>query len=177
MQLVGKDLAAQIPGNVSGHDARRMFGVMTDALAGAYAVLDAWDSGRQGAGVLFPLSAPIVGADAGASTAARSYLDSVNAMLTRYYPGMPASDDPLDTQRVAELKASVSTSSVAVREIDVLFSTGFLEELVDAIVEACGTIAARVAAGVAQIAGSTLGALWWLVLPAVALAIVLAVRR
>jgi hypothetical protein len=164
MQLCGKDLARQVPKEISGHDARRMYGALTASLHQAYAVLDAWNEGRALVGVVVHVAA----IDAGAVQAARGYLDTTNDMLGAYYGHVIPTDEAIPEQQLVELRASVSTSSVAVRTIDDLFGTSYLAELVAEIVDACGTVSAKAAAAAAKVLGSTLGALWWVVVPAVA---------
>jgi hypothetical protein len=169
MRLYGKALANQIPDTTTGHQARLMFGAMTSALQGAYQTLASWDS----TGV-----AQWTGLDAGAVAAARQYLDGTNDMLGKYFPDMPASDATLTTQQLAELRTAASGSSVAVKEIDELFGTSWLSELVDAIIEACATVSSAIANTVAKVGGSFLGGIWWVLLLVVAvLVFVPRVRR
>jgi hypothetical protein len=152
--LVGKALAKQIPDNATGNQARLMFGLLTRSLASAYGTLAEYDS----SGI-----AQATGLDAGSVRAAREYLDSTNSMLGDYFPDMPTSDQVLTAQQLAELRTAVSGASVAAQQIDQLFGTSWLEELADAIIEAAGTISAKVAAATAKVLGSTIGALWWLI--------------
>jgi hypothetical protein len=152
VRLYGKALARQIPDNVTGHQARRMFGLMTSALGNAYATLASYD----GLGI-----ASATGLDAGAVEAARQYLDTANGILQDYFPHMPESDELLTAQQLAELRASASTSSVAAKEVDELFLTSWLDELVDSLIEAIGTVGAKVGAAVAKVAGSFIGGWWW----------------
>jgi hypothetical protein len=154
MRLYGKALANQIPATVTGHQARTMFGAMTSALQGAYVTLANWDS----TGI-----AQATGLDAGAVAAARQYLDSTNEMLQGYYPQMPESNDPLTALQLQQLRTSASGSSVAAKEIDELFGTSWLSELVDAVIEACGTVSSAIASTVAKVTGSFLGGMWWLI--------------
>jgi len=151
-QLYGKALANQVPGSVSGHQARTMFGAATAALAGAYETLGQYDSGF----------AEWSGLDAGSIGAARSYLDSTNAMLAGYFSDMPESSEPLSEHQLQELRTAVSSSSVAVKTIDDLFSTSWLSELCDAVIAAAGTVTASIANGVSKVAGSFVGGTWWL---------------
>lgn len=153
MRLYGKALASQVPTSTTGHQARLMYGAMTAALGNAYATLAEYDTG----GI-----AEWSGLDAGAVAAARGYLDSTNEMLGRYYANVPPSDAVLTAQELAELRASVSTSSVACKTIDDLFSTSWLAELADSVVAAAGTVSATVAGAVAKVAGSFLGGIWWM---------------
>jgi hypothetical protein len=152
MRLYGKALAKQIPDATTGHQARLMFGLMASALGGAYVTLGNWDS----TGL-----AQATGLDAGAVAAARQYLDSTNGMLTEYYDMMPESDEQLTADQLTRLRVAASTSSVAVREIDLLFGSSWLAELVDALIEACGTVSAAIANTVAKAAGSFIGGFWW----------------
>ena len=154
MRLYGRQLANQVPTSTTGNQARLMFGLMTSALGNAYATLAEYD----GTGF-----ARWSGLDAGAVDAARGYLDGTNEMLARYYADMPTSDDVLSEHQLTELRASVSGASVACKEIDDLFSTSWLAELADALIEACGTVSAAIAGTVAKVAGSFLGGAWWLI--------------
>jgi hypothetical protein len=168
MRLYGKALANQIPATTTGHQARTMFGAMTEALAHAYDTLGAYDASTPGAAAgalsgIFPfLGAASAALDPGEVAAAQSYLDSTNEMLAKYFPRMPASDDVLTDQQLAELRTSVSTSSAAVQIIDELFGTSWLSQLSDSIVEACGTVTAAIASTVAKVGGSMIGGMWWL---------------
>jgi hypothetical protein len=163
MRLYGRALADQIPTTTTGHQAREMFGQMTEALAGAYSTLEAYgDTGVLGAiapGASFVRDV----IDGDAIAAARQYLDSTNDMLQRYFPQMPESDEILSDLQLQQLRTAVSGTSTAVREIDQLFSTSWLNELSDSIVESAGTVSAQIASTVAKVGGSFVGGLWWLI--------------
>lgn len=118
--LTGKALANTVTANTTGNQARAMFGQMTKALSNGYATLKNYDSGSV---------AERSGIDAGSVKAARQYLDSTNAMLGKYYPNMPASNDKLTATQLSQLKLCVSSASTAAKTIDDLFSTSWLAEL------------------------------------------------
>lgn len=154
MALYGKALANQVPRSVTENQARVMYGAMTDSLRNAYGELEQYDT----TGI-----AQASGLDAGAVASARQYLDSTNDMLSKYYAHLTESDDQVSDQQYAELQASVSTSSVAVKTIDDLFNTSWGSELSDSIVSAAGTVSAAIANGVSKVAGSFLGGMWYLI--------------
>jgi hypothetical protein len=133
--LSGKALAATIPATVTGFQARSMFGIMTQKLAGAYATLRAYDP----TGL-----AKATKIDAGSIDAARQYLDSTNSLLAKYYAQMPNTGDKLTADQLNKLKVAVSTSSVAVKTVDDLFGTGFWKELGGEIVEAAKTVVKKI---------------------------------
>lgn len=169
MPLYGKQLAKQVPDSTTGHQARTMYGSMTAVLAEAYATLAEYDS----TGL-----AQATGLDAGSVETARNYLDDCNGFLQKHYPQMPATDAVLTDQQLAWLRADVSTSSTACQQIDQLFATSFLSELSDSICEAAGTVGAAVANTVSKAASfsgsflsSFLGGMWWLVLGAIAVGV------
>lgn len=169
MALYGKALANQVPASTTGNQARIMFGAMTAALSSAYGTLANYDS----TGI-----AQATGLDAGSVDAARSYLDSCNQILSQYFPSMPISDIQLDSHQLAQLKTAVSTSSVAVKTIDDLFGTPWLQELCDAIVEAAATVTATIANTVSKVGGSFVGGTWWIwLLLAVGLVLVTRLRN
>jgi len=85
---------------------------------------------------------------------------------------MPISDEALDGQQLAELRAAVSGTSTAAYLIDDMFSTFWLSQLCDDIIEAIGTVGAKVAATVAKVAGATIGGWWWLILVGLGIAFV-----
>jgi hypothetical protein len=153
MALYGKALANQIPSSVTGNQARLGFGAMTSALQGAYQTLASYDLGGIG---------EWSGLDAGSVAAARQYLDSTNEMLQGYFADMPISDAPLSEHQLQEFKTSASTSSVAVKTIDDLFSTSWLGDLCDALIAAIGTVTSAVANAVSKVAGSFIGGTWWI---------------
>ena len=162
-QLYGKQLAKQIPSTTSGNQARLMFGAMTKSLNDAYAVLDDYASNGVVSTLLVPEYALAKWAITSDSvSAARAYLDSTNNMLQGYYADMFEDDAQLTDQLLLELQTAVSTSSVAVKTIDDLFTSSFLAELCDAIIEACGTVTAAVANAVSKVAGSFIGGTWWI---------------
>ncbi len=138
--LTGKALANTIPSTVTGHQARQMFGKMTQALQGAYVTLQNYDA----SGI-----AQTTKIDAGSIKAARSYLDSTNTMLGKYFPNMPASNNPLTAEQLKQLKLCVSSASTAVKTVDDMFSTTWLAELFAEIQDA--------AKGIVKKAGDTLG--------------------
>lgn len=142
--LSGKALANTIPDTTTGYQARAMFGIMTQKLAGAYDTLRAYDP----TGL-----AKATKIDAGSIDAARQYLDSTNTMLAKYYAQMPNSGDKLTADQLKKLKVAVSTSSVAVKTVDDLFGTSFWRELGGEIVEAAKTVAAKVNATIGFSAG------------------------
>lgn len=152
-QLYGKALANQIPDSTTGHQAREAFGAMTSTLHAAYTKLQEYDPTGLG---------QWTGIDAGSGQAARNYLDSANAALAKYYDQMPASDAPLSSELLTKFRAAVSISSTAAQYIDENFSTSFLGELADAVIEACATVVGRVANGVSKVAGSFIGGTWWI---------------
>lgn len=173
MALYGKALARQLPSSTTGNQARLAFGAMTAALNKAYAKLDEYDAGLLGTaasvapGIFGTILSAIHGAgvvaDANSVSTARGYLDDINGILNKYFPDMPVSDAVLTEQQFAELSASVSTCSVAVKTVDDLFSTSFLEELCDAILAAVPTVAGAIANAASKALGSTLGSLWWVI--------------
>lgn len=142
--LYGKALANTLPSTTTGNQARTMFGRMTAALSKAYNTLQNYDpSGIAQATKL----------DAGSIQAAREYLDSTNAMLQKYYPSMPVSDQPLTSDQLAKLKTAVSTSSVAVKTVDDLFGTPWFRELAGEIAQATKTVIEKVNTSVGFSAG------------------------
>lgn len=138
--LTGKALANTIPKTVTGHQARSMFGDMTKAIQGAYVTLQNYDS----SGI-----AQTTKIDAGSIKAARQYLDSTNTMLGKYFPNMPASNDPLTAKQLEQLKLCVSSSSTAVKTVDDMFSTTWGAELFGEIQKA--------AQGIVKKAGDVVG--------------------
>ena len=127
----GKALSDQIPAKITGFQARSMFGKMTTALHNAYGTLANYDpSGIAQATKL----------DAGSVKAARQYLDSTNAMLTKYYPNMPESSAVLTTAQLNQLKLSVSSASNAAHLVDELFKTPWTAELATDILTAAQQI-------------------------------------
>lgn len=159
-QLYGKQLANQIPATTTGNQARLAFGAMTENLHGAYQTLaDYTDAQATGSHEVATFRAVV---DADAIAAARQYLDSTNDMLGRYFPDMPATDEALSAQQLAELKAAASICSVACMTIDDLFQTSWLASLVDAVIEATATVVGKVANAVSKVAGSFLGGTWWI---------------
>ena len=162
MTLYGKALAKQVPAATTGNQARAMFGLMTASLANAYGTLSSYGPSTTTEVLAPALALAYQAIDADSVKAAQDYLDSTNAMLAGYYADMPESDDVLTAQQLQELKTAVSTSSVACKTVDDLFSTGWLEELSAAIVEAIGTVAAQVAKAVSTVAGSFIGGTWWI---------------
>ena len=162
MALYGKQLAKQISDSTTGNQARRMFGAMADALANAYATLDSykWDSALQA--MVVPGGAAIYGLTPDAVTPAREYLDSTNAMIEGYYGNMFEDDAELTSALLDQLRTSVSVSSTAVKTVDDLYGTSMLSDLCDSIVDAAGTVVAKVANGVSKLAGSFIGGTWWI---------------
>lgn len=152
-QLYGKALANQIPDGTNGNQARMAIGAMTNVLAEAYAKLAEYD----GTGF-----ASWSGLDAGSVQAARQYLDGANDALQKYFPQMPVSDDKLSAELVTKLRVAVSVSSTAAQYIDENFSTSFLAEMADAVIEACANVAGKVANAVSKVAGSFVGGTWWI---------------
>lgn len=152
-QLYGKALANQIPDSTTGNQARLAFGAMTTALNGAYAKLAEYDVTGIGEGL---------GIDAGSLSQARQYLDTTNVRLGEYFPKFQANDEPLSSELLAQFKMCVSTTSVAVKYVDDNFSTSFLSELADAVIDACATVVGRVANTVSKVAGSFIGGTWWI---------------
>lgn len=132
--LTGKALANTVTANTTGNQARAMFGQMTKALSNAYATLKNYDSGSV---------AERSGIDAGSVKAARQYLDSTNAMLGKYYPNMPATNDKLTATQLSQLKLCVSSASTAAKTIDDLFSTSWASELTAEIVNAAKGIISK----------------------------------
>jgi len=152
-QLYGKALANQIPDSTTGNQARIAFGAMTATLHAAYEKLAEYDPSGIG---------QWTGIDAGSGQAARNYLDSANDALAKYYAQMPENDQPLSSELLTKFKAAVSISSTACQYIDENFSTSFLAELADAVIEACATVVGRVANTVSKVAGSFIGGTWWI---------------
>lgn len=152
-QLYGKALANQIPDSTTGNQARVAFGAMSATLHAAYEKLAEYDPSGIG---------QWTGIDAGSGQAARNYLDSANDAMGKYYQQMPQSDDPLSSELLTKFKAAVSISSTACQYIDENFSTAFLGELTDAVIDACATVVGRVANGVSKVAGSFVGGTWWI---------------
>jgi len=168
-QLYGKSLANQIPDSTTGNQARLAFGGMTSALHSAYLKLGEYDPTGLG---------DWTGIDAGSGQAAKQYLDDANGILSTYYAQMPVDDAPLSSQLLTKLKVAASTSSVAVKYIDDNFSTSFLAELADSVIEACATVVGKVANTVSKVAGSFLGGTWWIwVLVAVGVVLVKGTRK
>jgi hypothetical protein len=163
MRLYGRALADQVPTTTTGHQAREMFGQMTEALSGAYSTLESYgDTGALGA--IVPGASLLREAiDGEAIAAARQYLDSTHDMLQRYFHQMPVSNEVLSDLQLQQLRTSVSGTSTAVREIDQLFATTWLNELSDSIVESAGTVSAQIASTVAKVGGSFIGGMWWLI--------------
>jgi len=132
--LTGKALANTVTANTTGNQARAMFGQMTKALSNAYATLKNYDSSSV---------AERSGIDAGSVKAARQYLDSTNAMLGKYYPNMPATNDKLTATQLSQLKLCVSSASTAAKTIDDLFSTSWASELTAEIANAAKGIISK----------------------------------
>jgi hypothetical protein len=170
MNLVGKQLAAQIPDATTGNQARTMFGAMATALSNAYATLDSYqhDSRVQATigTALFTPVALVYGATPDAIGPAREYLDSTNDMIQGYYGNTFEDDAQLTPDLLEQLRTSVSGTSVAVQTIDDLFGTSWASELGDSVVSACGTVSAAIANTVAKMAGSFIGGMWWIAIPA-----------
>ncbi len=142
--LSGKALANTIPATTTGYQARNMFGLMTQKLAGAYTTLRNYDP----TGI-----AKATKIDAGSIDAAREYLDSTNTMLAKYYAQMPESNNALTSDQLNKLKVAVSTSSVAVKTVDDLFGTSFWKELGTEIAAAAKTVVGKINAGIGFSAG------------------------
>jgi hypothetical protein len=142
--LVGKELSKTISAKTTGYQARNMFGLMTRQLSNAYGTLRSYDP----TGL-----AKATRIDAGSIDAARKYLDSTNAMLSKYYAQMPESAAVLTSDQLAKLKTAVSTSSVAVKTVDDLFGTSFWKEFGAEIVQAAKTVASKVSTGIGFSAG------------------------
>jgi hypothetical protein len=167
MELFGKQLANQVPDTTTGNQARAMFGAMADSLSNAYATLNSyqWDSRLQ-AMVLTAaatVAAPIYGLTPDTVAPAKEYLDSTNTMIQGYYANTFEDDATLTTDLLQQLRTSVSATSAAVKTVDDLYSTSWASELADNIVEAAGTVSAKIANAVAKVAGSFLGGMWWLI--------------
>ena len=142
--LYGKALANEIPATTTGYQARSIFGKLTAKLSTAYQVLRDYDpSGIAKASKI----------DAGSIDAARSYLDSTNTMLAKYYKQMPESDAVLTADQLKKLKVAVSTSSVAVKTVDDLFGTSFWKELGGEILTAGKNIINKTASAFAPTIG------------------------
>jgi hypothetical protein len=166
--LQGRALAEIIPRKTTGYQARSMFGKMTQALHNAYLTLSEYQS-TGSIGIIMPTLALVkFSITADAITAAKQYLDSTNAMLSKYYAQMPVSDAVLTDLQYQQLQTSVSGASVAVNQIDQMFSTPWSAELASDIALAAGTITAQIATTTARVvgsaAGSFLGKTWWLLL-------------
>ena len=142
--LSGKALAATIPATTTGYQARNIFGLMTQKLAGAYQTLREYDP----TGI-----AKATRIDAGSIDAARQYLDSTNTMLGKYYAQMPESGAVLTADQLNKLKVAVSTSSVAVKTVDDLFGTSFWRELGTEIAAAAKTVVKKINEGIGFSAG------------------------
>lgn len=142
--LYGKALANEIPATTTGYQARSIFGKLTEKLSRAYQVLRDYDP----TGI-----AKTTRIDAGSINAARSYLDSTNHMLGKYYKQMPSSNDPLTADQLKKLKVAVSTSSVAVKTVDDLFGTSFWKELGGEILTAGQNIVNKTASALAPTIG------------------------
>lgn len=134
--LTGKALANTIPTKVTGYQARSMFGDMTKAISGAYVTLQNYDPSK---------IAQSTKLDAGSVKAARQYLDSTNAMLTKYYPNMPESAEPLTAEQLKQLKLCVSSASTAAKTVDDLFNTTWTAELFAEIQKAAQGIVKKAA--------------------------------
>jgi hypothetical protein len=163
MTLTGKQLAAQVPDSTTGNQSRAMFGAMATAIGNAYATLASyqWDSTLQA--FLIPGGAIIYGLTPDTVGAAKAYLDTTNAMIQGYYANTFEDDATLTPLLLAQLRTSVSGTSVAVKTIDDLFSTSWASELGDEITTAAGTVSAAIANTVAKVAGSFIGGAWWLI--------------
>jgi soluble lytic murein transglycosylase-like protein len=142
--LVGKALSKTISATTTGYQARAMFGLMTGQLSNAYGTLRGYDP----TGL-----AKATRIDAGSIDAARKYLDSTNAMLSKYYAQMPESGAVLTSDQLTKLKTAVSTSSVAVKTVDDLFGTSFWKEFGAEIAQAAKTVASKVNTGIGFSAG------------------------
>lgn len=162
MELYGKALANQIPDSTSGNQGQAMFGAMATAIAGAYSTLSSyqWDSVKQA--MVIPGGAIIYGLTPDTVGPAKNYLDSVNAAIQGYYANTFADDAQLTPDLLTQLRASASMTSVAVKTIDELYSTSWASELADSIVDAAGTVTAKIASAVAHVAGSFIGGTWWI---------------
>lgn len=125
--LVGKKLAATIPDTTTGYQARAMFGEMTKTVKNAYATLANYDP----SGI-----AQATRLDAGSIAQAKKYLDGINSMLGKWYPLYPESHNKLTPDQLKKLKAAVSTTSVAVKTVDDMFSTSWGSELFSSIKQA-----------------------------------------
>lgn len=157
MALYGKALADQIPANTTGNQARSLFGTLTTSLHNAYVTLQGYDA----TGV-----ARVTGLDAGSVNAGRTYLNNTNEMLSKYYAQMPVSDDRLTADQLNKLKVAVSTTSVAVKTIDDLFSTSWGVELFGNIAQAAKDISSAAGGSIADVAGAFLKKTWWIFLGA-----------
>ena len=163
MRLYGDALARQIPEGTTAYTARAMYAAAARALTAAAVAVEAWDM-TGWAGTL--------GLDAGAQDQARQYLASTAELVVGYASQIPLEGDlPLTDEQVEDLRISVSQSSIACRTIDELFGSSYLSELADAIIDAAGTVPAKIANTVAKVAGSAIGELWWVI----ALVVVVAV--
>lgn len=153
MALYGKALAETVPATTTGHQARAIFGQLASTVHSAYETLASYDS----TGV-----ARATGLDAGSVAAAKQYLDSTNDMLAKYYPQMPASTAPLAAQQLAQLRTAVSTTSVAVKTIDDLFSTSWLSEVGTSIAQAAPQVVGKVGEGISSVLFAFLKETWWI---------------
>jgi len=142
--LTGKALANTITAKTTGYQARGMFGKMTKALGNAYATLDNYGPSVI-TQVAVPATAVIKKLDAGSVKAARQYLDSTNAMLSKYYPLMPENNEPLPAKQLEQLKLCVSGASTAAKTVDDLFKTSWAAELFAEIAAAAKAIVKKAA--------------------------------
>jgi hypothetical protein len=166
--LRGKALAEVIPRRVTGYQARSMFGDLTRSLGNAYQTLAEYQS-TGAIGVIVPALAAVKFAlTRDAINAAKQYLDSTNDMLKKYYAQMPESNATLTDLQFQQLQASVYGTSIAVSEIDQLFTTPWSAELADDIINAAGTVSAWIAGKTSQVVGDVLGSIlgktWWILL-------------
>jgi hypothetical protein len=166
--LQGRALADIIPRKTTGYQARSMFGKMTQALHQAYQTLAEYQSTGSIAVIMPTLAAVKFAITGDAITAARQYLDSTNTMLAKYYAAMPESNAVLTDLQYQQLQTAVSGASVAVNQVDQMFSTPWSSELASDLAAAAGTITAQIATTAAKVAGSAVGSFvgktWWLLL-------------
>ena len=174
--LYGKALAKTIPGSTTGNQALAMFAALRAAIASANGVLANYGaSDTTTAAVSSGLDAlPFVGGVAGSlfgglaetaggpRAAAQAYLSDTAATLDKYQPNFVANDTQIAAAQLVQLRVCVSTTSVAVKYVDDNFSTGFLAELADSLLDAADTVGAAVAKTVSHVVGSFFGATWWI---------------
>lgn len=142
--LTGKALANTLTTKTTGYQARAMFGKMTAALSNAYATLDNYGPSTA-TQVVAPVTIAVKKLDAGSVKAARQYLDSTNAMLSKYYPLMPENSSPLPSKQLEQLKLCVSSASTAAKTVDDLFETSWAAELFAEIANAAKEIVKKAA--------------------------------